>query len=119
MQTQMLKAPAAYLYTDEPGMPQKQKDLNDICSDAVKAQLNLMDLTQNVNTFCASLERVQYLLALNDECVSGICGILALPAAAGAAVFICFLRLLADTGAWRYILWLLVAPVLLPQAQRA
>merc|ERR1712196_19267 len=74
------------------------------------------------NEGCASLEKVKYIAShigfRGHETFTITLITAALAGATGAAFFIRILMMVADTGLWRYPLWLALSPVLLPRIFR-
>ncbi|CAJ1403237.1 unnamed protein product, partial [Effrenium voratum] len=90
----------------------------DVVKEAVKASLHIMQLTESVNRAATQVERIKFVLGLEDMCLSSICLVLALTAALPMCLLLFLSRWLLDSGLWRYLLWLPGAVGFLPKALR-
>ncbi|CAE7213586.1 unnamed protein product [Symbiodinium pilosum] len=102
------------LYADEGGGVSK-----DLMKEAMKAQLHIMQLTDSVNAAASQIEKVKFIVAMEDRCLSTIC----LAAALAISFMLCLPALMLHwimlSGFWRYLLWLPGSCAVLPKALRS
>lgn len=85
---------------------------------AVKASLTVLNIAKLVDNCSVTIEKLQYIFAVNDLFVSIVVGAAALAFSVVAAVAFVVLRFLVVTGMCRYIVWLLVCTQFLPRKFR-
>lgn len=101
------------LYMDEDGAPSKE-----LMKGAIKVQLNIMQVTESVNKAASKLEKMKFLMNLEDRCLSCTCGLFVLLAALCFSAMLLLITWLLASGTWRYLLWIPGLCVLLPSALR-
>ncbi|CAE8589568.1 unnamed protein product [Polarella glacialis] len=102
------------LYVNEDGDPAPK----DLMREAVKVQLSIMQLTDSVNRLASQLEKVKFLVAADDRCLSSIIAVLSLAASLALAMALWISVYICNSGFWRYLLWLPGTAVLLPKSLR-
>ena len=102
------------LYADEGDAPSK-----DLMKEAVKAQLHIMQLTNSLNAAASNIEKVKFVLTVEDPCLSGICLMAALLVSLVLCIPALILHWIMLSGFWRYFVWLPGACAVMPKALRS
>ncbi|CAK9086712.1 Hypothetical protein SCF082_LOCUS41015 [Durusdinium trenchii] len=103
------------LYIDEDG---QKEDPPDVVKEAVKASLKMMQLTENLNKAAAQIEKLRFVLNLEDRCLSSICLMLSLVFCLPLCLASLVAQWICSSGLWRYLLWIPGSILFLPKAMR-
>lgn len=107
-----------YIEESEWNFEQAQQVVSGAVKGAAKTQLGIMRVTERLAEVAQQLEKLKYIVALGDPCMSAICGSIVLVLAVASSAVIRLLSTARWWGCLRTYVWLAGSCQLLPRSLR-